>query len=132
VIVATDVYLNLEYEFNSMKGMLGKLLGFLAIGPIFAFLVGGFVMPEFVSFVSDPVPYMDVADLISTSSLYSTIGVLGVFAMLLFFGDAVPKGKRLLWFFVLLLGNILVFPVFWFIYYRNWPADAHATAQLTG
>ena len=105
MIAATDVYWKLEHEFNSMKGTLGALLGFLAVSPIFAFLVGGFVMPEFVSFVSDPVPYMDIADLISTSSLYSAIGVLGVFALLLFFGNAVPKEKRLLWFFVLLLGN---------------------------
>ena len=127
---ATEVFFQPNNDFNAMKGMLSALLGLLALAPISGFLVGGIVMPEFVSFVSEPVPYMDVADVISTMSLYSSFGVVGVFILLLFSSDVVPKVKRPLWLFVLLLGNILAFPVFWFIYYRNWPAEGQVTSHL--
>jgi len=118
--------------FDAMKGVTGTLLGLLALGPICGFLLGGFVMPEFISFVSDPVSYMDFADVISTTSLYSSLGVLSIYIVLLFSGGAVPKVKRPLWLFVLLLGNILAFPVFWFIYYRNWPVGRQATSHMVG
>jgi len=54
------------------------------------------------------------------------LALMVLYIVHLFNTDRVPSDKKALWAVVLLLGNLLAMPVYWFFY--MWPRDANGAA----
>jgi len=110
---------------ESNRRLLRGLSSLITIIPTTFFLFISFVVPGFLLEGQELIlalPYLKVA-----RNILGTLLLLGfvVCNLYLFLSNVVPKDKRALWFFVLLMGNVLATPVFWFWYL--WPAKRSIT-----
>jgi hypothetical protein len=59
-------------------------------------------------------------------TMFLGIALLGFYVTHLFKNDRMPSEQRILWMLVLFMGNVLAFPVYWYLHV--WPKRAIAAA----
>jgi hypothetical protein len=96
-------------------------LGILSISPWILFIAfAPFVLNNMTTKTADGFIKNDnfITKYLIIGNLYVFIMIV-LFEIYLFKSICIERGKKWLWFFVILLGHVFTLPVFWFIYIRN-------------
>ncbi len=84
-----------------------------------------FLIPIYFNQVPEPktrseaVAQDELFNLIISIDIAFILTVLIGLIVFLYRSKAVPEGKRALWSILLILGNMFIFPIFWFLYIRD-------------
>ncbi len=110
------------------------IVAILTVAP-WAYLVFflSYLMPKFMSFTTPGGPPPEEFHHLFDNVFRWHLGIMGLVVALtilyivhLFRTDRVPADKKALWAVVLLLGNILAMPVYWYLYV--WPKQLEGAA----
>ncbi|MHC4278212.1 MAG: hypothetical protein ACYSTI_12975 [Planctomycetota bacterium] len=98
-----------------MNKLIALVLAAVTVAPIFYFLL--FALYPFLVPLGTPAPtpLATILDLHMVFSIWS-LALLVFYVGYLLRSDEVPTDKRALWGVVLLLGNVLTMPFFWYFY----------------
>ena len=113
------------------------VLGVLTIAPIgYLVLFLSYLFPKLASVLEGPAPQRDqystlfhTVVLLHLTAIVLAFAILGFCIVYLFRTDRVPPDKKALWATVLLLGNMLTMPVFWYLYIWREPSITASRAS---
>lgn len=98
-----------------MKRVIVVLLGLLSFWPLaYAYLL--YIYPSVFSFLM-------------TVTFFEIFGLLAFYICFIFKTNHVPAEKRALWTTVLIFGNTVTIPFFWYLYFWKTPAIPHQATE---